>query len=328
MPHKRFIAVLIALLGAAILGGSALAASGHSHELPDSQLAELRRATAQFHRVEVALAAGYELGYVNGNGVRIIAGCIAHPTLGAMGYHYFNKALIDDLVVDPLKPEGLVYETSPSGELRLVSVEYVVPGPGSNPPGVSEPPTVFGMPMHILVPPPGPASGSTTPGSGSTTRPACSPTGIPRSPVPEWPRPTHHPMPIPRSVGVGIAVSWHSGIQSRNAVGKMSRFPASQDALYAVGAYPDTKSAPPCRHHTCSAYAVLMCSYFPSRTDAAASPSAWALQHALPAGAVELPRVGEHVIGIEPAEQHEHIPRRVVAHRRHAPPRWPVDRQL
>ena len=156
MPHKRFIAVLIALLGAAILGGSALAASGHSHELPDSQLAELRRATAQFHRVEVALAAGYELGYVNGNGVRIIAGCIAHPTLGAMGYHYFNKALIDDLVVDPLKPEGLVYETSPSGELKLVSVEYVVPGPGSIPPGVSETPTVFGMPMHILVPPPGP----------------------------------------------------------------------------------------------------------------------------------------------------------------------------
>jgi hypothetical protein len=25
-----------------------------------------------------------------------------------MGYHYFNKALIDDLVVDPETPEGLV----------------------------------------------------------------------------------------------------------------------------------------------------------------------------------------------------------------------------
>jgi hypothetical protein len=116
------------------------------------ELAEVRRVTAQFHRVEAAIAAGYELGYVNGAGVRIITGCIAHPTAGAMGYHYFNKELVDDLVVDPLKPDALVYAPSPNGELKLVSVEYVVPGLGSNPPGVSEPPTVFGMEMHILVP--------------------------------------------------------------------------------------------------------------------------------------------------------------------------------
>ena len=116
------------------------------------ELAPVRRVTAQFHSVEAALAAGYELGYVNGSGVRIITGCIAHPTAGAMGYHYFNKALIDDLVVDPLKPEGLVYAPAPDGGLKLVAVEYVVPGPNSNPPGVSEPPTVFGMEMHILVP--------------------------------------------------------------------------------------------------------------------------------------------------------------------------------
>jgi hypothetical protein len=117
-----------------------------------TQLAEVRQATAQFQRVEAAEAAGYELGYVNGDGVRIITGCIAHPTDGAMGYHYFNKDLVDDLTVDPLKPEGLVYAPTPSGELKLVSVEYVVPGANSNPPGVSEPPNVLGMDMHILVP--------------------------------------------------------------------------------------------------------------------------------------------------------------------------------
>jgi hypothetical protein len=33
-----------------------------------------------------------------------------------------------------------------------VAVEYVVPGAGSNPPGVSQPPTIFGRQMHILVP--------------------------------------------------------------------------------------------------------------------------------------------------------------------------------
>lgn len=116
------------------------------------ELAHVRRVTARFHRVDAATEAGYELGYVNGAGIRIITGCIAHPAAGGMGYHYFNKGLIDDLVVDPLKPEGLVYAPGPHGKLELAAVEYVVPGLGSNPPGVSAPPTVFGREMHILVP--------------------------------------------------------------------------------------------------------------------------------------------------------------------------------
>lgn len=81
----------------------------------EDELAAVRRATAPYQRLEAAIDAGYELGYVNGSGVRIIAGCVAHPTAGAMGYHYFNKSLIDDLVVDPLKPEGLVYAPAPDG---------------------------------------------------------------------------------------------------------------------------------------------------------------------------------------------------------------------
>jgi hypothetical protein len=125
---------------------------GYAGAEPD-ELAAVRQVTAQFHRVEAAIGAGYELGYVNGSGNRIITGCVANPTAGAMGYHYFNKELIDDLVVDELKPEGLVYAPAPDGDgLKLVALEYVVPGAGSNPPGVSEPPTVFGREMVILVP--------------------------------------------------------------------------------------------------------------------------------------------------------------------------------
>ncbi len=118
----------------------------------ESELAEIRAATAQFHRIDAAIDAGYELGYVNGAGNRIITGCVAHPTAGAMGYHYFNKELIDDLVVDVLKPEGLVYAPRADGGLKLVAVEYVVPGEASNPRGVSEAPMLFGLEMQILVP--------------------------------------------------------------------------------------------------------------------------------------------------------------------------------
>jgi hypothetical protein len=139
--------MLLAIVGVIALGGNVLAAAAGQDEL-----AVVRQVTAPFHDIDAATHAGYELGYVNGAGNRIITGCVAHPTAGVMGYHYFNKALIDDMVVDPTQPEGLVYTSQPDGELRLVAVEYVVPGPASNPPGPATTPTVLGIPMHILVP--------------------------------------------------------------------------------------------------------------------------------------------------------------------------------
>ena len=144
--HVKF-ALLIAIVGLVSLVGGVLAAAGG-----DGEVAVVRQVTARFHDVDAAKAAGYELGYVNGAGNRIITGCIAHPTAGVMGYHYFNKKLIDDLVVDEQQPEGLVYTSGRDGGLKLAAVEYVVPGAGSNPPGVSQPPTIFGRQMHILVP--------------------------------------------------------------------------------------------------------------------------------------------------------------------------------
>jgi hypothetical protein len=109
-------------------------------------------ATAKFHDINKAMEAGYELGWVNGSGTRIITNCVFHPTAGAMGYHYFNASLMDDLAVDVLQPEVLVYEKEPDGTLNLVAVEWIARGPNSNPAGVSEPPSVLGMDMHILVP--------------------------------------------------------------------------------------------------------------------------------------------------------------------------------
>jgi hypothetical protein len=130
--------------------------AAHGGKLHD-QLAQVRRATARFHRVDEAVEAGYELGWVNGAGVRIVAGCVSHPTAGAMGYHYFNADLMADNDVDAREPEVLVYASDGDGGLELVAVEWVVRSALSNPPGVSEAPSVLGMDMHILVPPPGPA---------------------------------------------------------------------------------------------------------------------------------------------------------------------------
>jgi hypothetical protein len=155
------VAVLIPTVAFGRPDAAGHAMAGHAMAADDAalqdELAQVRRVTARFHRVEAAIEAGYELGWVNGSGVRILTGCVSHPTAGAMGYHYFNAELMADNAVDALEPEALVYAPAADGGLKLVAVEWVVRGPDSNPPGVSEPPSVLGMEMHILVPPPGPA---------------------------------------------------------------------------------------------------------------------------------------------------------------------------
>jgi hypothetical protein len=76
------------------------------------QLREVRKATREFRDVREAERAGYVAG----------AECVSSPE-GAMGIHYANQSLVQDDVLDPRRPEILVY--APRGErLRLVAVEY------------------------------------------------------------------------------------------------------------------------------------------------------------------------------------------------------------
>jgi hypothetical protein len=83
-----------------------------------ADLAAVRAATAQFHRSEVAEAAGY----MNVN----VGECVELPGVGGMGYHFVNFDLVD-FELDPLKPEAMVYAPSPSGKMKLAAVEYIVP---------------------------------------------------------------------------------------------------------------------------------------------------------------------------------------------------------
>lgn len=105
----------------------------------ERQLADLRRATAPFHRPEQGEAAGYTVLVthpVSG------AACLEDATLGGMGRHLLNPELIDDDVL-VLSPEALIYEPDQNGELRLVGVEYVIPFAihGTD----AEPPVLFGQ---------------------------------------------------------------------------------------------------------------------------------------------------------------------------------------
>lgn len=114
-----------------------------------AELAELRQATAAYHDINVALGEGFVLG-ING-GVKL---CVAHPTLGAMGYHYSRQDRFDDVTISELEPEVLVYHTAGDGSLKLGAVEWVVPkaaweavhGVGA------PPPVVYGVALTVINP--------------------------------------------------------------------------------------------------------------------------------------------------------------------------------
>jgi hypothetical protein len=99
-------------------------------------IAQVRNATAVFHDIARAQAAGYN--------VQFPAGCAELPGTGAQGFHWINNGLVDDKV-ELLKPELVMYEPKPGGGMQLVGVDYVVPLSAS-----AEPPTLLGVPFAPL----------------------------------------------------------------------------------------------------------------------------------------------------------------------------------
>lgn len=82
------------------------------------ELAAVRRATAAFHQVERAIAAGY----ADPRG-----GHCDESAAGVMGIHSANPALLQTQALDPAQPEVLLYLPTEGGGVRLIGVEYLQP---------------------------------------------------------------------------------------------------------------------------------------------------------------------------------------------------------
>jgi hypothetical protein len=151
--QRRLVTLLAA---AALLAATAAPAVAHGNEHRNDgadhkhwQLAQVRKSTAEFHRINNVKKARYQLGYME---PFLLDGCIAHPTEGAMGYHYFNHDMIHDTKLDPRHPEGIVYAPMSNGKLRLAAVEWIVPQSLWEAEGHTGPPKLFGHELHILNP--------------------------------------------------------------------------------------------------------------------------------------------------------------------------------
>ena len=129
----RWAAVGVTLAATGLVGWAGIAMAtpdsppehsrGAHHDVPPAKLAEVRRATAQFHDVGKALASGrvdLELCF------------------DQMGQHYADPDTFDDGVLDAEAPEALVYAND-GDRLRLVAVEWVSTTPGE----------VLGVPLHL-----------------------------------------------------------------------------------------------------------------------------------------------------------------------------------
>lgn len=68
----------------------------------------------------------------NATGYTPVLGCVSGPDHGAMGVHYVNLSLVNGETLlgngqlDPTKPQALIYEPQPNGEMKLVGVEYII----------------------------------------------------------------------------------------------------------------------------------------------------------------------------------------------------------
>ena len=116
------------MLALAILGAGTchlLAQDNHSHmdamkrdpsNNASAFLKIVRDSTERFKDVHVAMAEGYVLQF----------GCVSGSDSGAMGLHYVNGKLVEGGVLDPTRPQIVIYEPMPDGSLKLIGADYLV----------------------------------------------------------------------------------------------------------------------------------------------------------------------------------------------------------
>lgn len=98
------------VLASAVATAASSALAGSQNPLADN----VRSANDRFKDVSAALSEGYAP-----------IPCASGIEGGAMGIHYVNPAYIKDDIIDIARPEAVMYEPAPNGELNLVAVEYI-----------------------------------------------------------------------------------------------------------------------------------------------------------------------------------------------------------
>lgn len=111
-----------------------------THRIPREvreELRELRSVMMKYRDVAAAEADGYVAA----------SPCESDPKYGAMGFHYANEEHLSDGVLDPLRPEILVYHEGENGQLRLGAIEYFQVDADQDLHTFDDRPEMFGVPF-------------------------------------------------------------------------------------------------------------------------------------------------------------------------------------
>ncbi len=145
-----------ALVLAGVCPSGLLAQDGHSHAAPAQQQAMaatdqsnantlinvVRQATERFKDVAVAKAEGYALQF----------GCVTGDDSGAMGLHYINPDLVNSGILDPTRPQIIIYEPATDGSLQLIGADFLVMADAWNATHAG-PPQLMGQFFHLFTSP-------------------------------------------------------------------------------------------------------------------------------------------------------------------------------
>ena len=124
------------------------AVTSHQHESTPSTKSDagpllklVRESTERFRDVGAAEAENYQL----------VFGCVSGSEAGAMGLHFANLGLVFDDVLDPTRPEIVIYEPLPNGRLRLIGADYLILADAwhaTHP--ATETPQIMGQLLHLF----------------------------------------------------------------------------------------------------------------------------------------------------------------------------------
>ena len=113
--------------------------AGDGKTASNDLVSAVKAATERFKDVSVAEAEGYSLMF----------GCVSGPDWGAMGLHYVNLPLVVDGVLDPSRPEIVIYEPQPNGRPKLIGADFLIFADAwhaNNP----APPQLMGQLLHLF----------------------------------------------------------------------------------------------------------------------------------------------------------------------------------
>jgi hypothetical protein len=155
--HKRWLLSAIMIAGATYAFAPAAGAQEHhsqEHGVAVQTQSQKGQAGALLKTVREATERFKDVAQAEREHYSLVLGCVSGSDFGAMGLHYLNSALLDEanktLVLDPTRPQIILYEATPDGGARLTGADFVIFADAWDAKHPNDPPKLMGQLLHLF----------------------------------------------------------------------------------------------------------------------------------------------------------------------------------